>query len=131
MPMLTPVAVITSRALIQASKTSAASRARKPPAKRVGRLRPSCIWSLGVRLFKSAASIEASKPVGASVTFVRTRYAAWRLRRATKVVVDALDDLIIPNTRPWPNNLEVLLGEIESRKRHWHVAGPQRPILSN
>ena len=124
--MLTPIPLIASRTLIQANKSPATGRGRRPPAKRYRRPRPSSIWMLGVWLFNRAASIRA-KPL----SLIRTRYAGWRLRRATSVVLDALDDLIILNTRPWPNNVDVLLCEIESRKRYWHVARPQHPTISN
>jgi hypothetical protein len=87
------------------------------PARRFGRPRQSSVHRLGVWLFKRAISIEP-RTTG-SLDAIKARIADWRLRRSSKAVLHAFDDLIILNARAYPTQLDELVQEIASRKQHW------------
>jgi hypothetical protein len=57
--------------------------------------------------------------VTAALNASEARYAAWRLRRSSKAVLRAFDDLIVLNARAYPAQLDQLVQEIASRKQHW------------
>jgi hypothetical protein len=92
------------------------------PARRLGRPGPSSSYLLGVRLFNRAMSIKVR--VTAALDSIESRYVTWRLRRASKSILSALDELIILNTRFYPTHLDALVREVAARKRHWQVATP-------
>jgi hypothetical protein len=88
---------------------------------RFRRRRYSSLYLLGARLFKQTLSV----PIATVTHFVlnmRAHHAGRRLRRSGETLLRALDDLIVLNTRAYPGNLDVVLQEIEARKRHWQIA---------
>ena len=85
------------------------------------RRRYSSLYLLGARLFKQTLSV----PIATVTHFVlnmRAHHAGRRLRRSGETLLRALDDLIVLNTRAYLGNLDVVLQEIEARKRHWQIA---------
>ena len=89
--------------------------------RRFGRPRYSSLYLLGARLFNLTLSV----PIATVTRFVvnmRSHHAGRRLRRSSQTLLRALDDLIVLNTRAYPGNLDVVLQEIEARKRHWQTA---------
>jgi hypothetical protein len=89
------------------------------PARRFGRPRQSSVYRLGVWLFNQAISIKPR--VTAALDASKARYVDWRLRRSSKAVLHAFDDLIILNARAYPTQLDELVQEIASRKQHWQL----------
>jgi hypothetical protein len=89
------------------------------PARRFGRPRQSSVYRLGVWLFNRAISIEPR--ASAALDAIKARFADWRLRRSSRAVLHAFDDLIILNARAYPTQLDELVQEIASRKQHWQV----------
>jgi hypothetical protein len=87
------------------------------PARRFGRPRQSSVYRLGVWMFNRAISIEPR--VTAALDALKARLVDWRLRRSSKAVLHAFDDLIILNARAYPTQLDELVQEIASRKQHW------------
>jgi hypothetical protein len=87
------------------------------PARRFGRPRQSSVYRLGVWLFNRAISIEPG--AAAALDAIKARVADWRLRRSSRAVLHAFDDLIILNARAYPTQLDELVQEIASRKQHW------------
>jgi hypothetical protein len=87
------------------------------PVRRFGRPRQSSVYRLGVWLFNRALSIEP-RTTGA-LDAIKARIADWRLRRSSKAVLHAFDDLIVLNARAYPTQLDELVQEIASRKQHW------------
>ena len=87
------------------------------PARRFGRPRQSSVYRLGVRLFNRAVSIRPR--VTAALDTIEARFVDWRLRRSSKAVLHAFDDLIVLNARAYPTQLDQLVQEIASRKQHW------------
>ena len=87
------------------------------PARRFGRPRQSSVYRLGVWLFNRAISVEPGAT--AALDAIKARVADWRLRRSSKAVLHAFDDLIILNARVYPTQLDELVQEIASRKQHW------------
>src|SRR5215470_1704466 len=99
------------------------------PARRFGRPRQSSVYGLGVWLFNRAASIKPR--LTAALDTIEARYADWRLRRSSKAVLHAFDDLIVLKARVYPTQLDRLVQEIASRKQHWqftitHIDNHQR-----
>lgn len=99
----------------------ASARRHLDSTRRFGRPRYSSLYLLGVRLFKRATSVSITATVPQLVVAVRSRYVGRRLRRSGETLLRALDDLIVLNARAYPGNLDVLLQEIETRKRHWQI----------
>jgi hypothetical protein len=89
--------------------------------RRFGRPRYSSLYLLGARLFDRAISVPITNVTQLAVS-VRSHFAGRRLRRSGETLLRALDDLIVLNARAYPGNLDVLLQEIETRKRHWQIA---------
>jgi hypothetical protein len=87
------------------------------PAQRFGRPRQSSVYRLGVWLFNRARSIKPR--VTAALDTIKARFVDWRLRRCSKAVLHAFDDLIVLNARAYPTQLDQLVQEIASRKQHW------------
>jgi hypothetical protein len=87
------------------------------PARRFGRPRQSSVYRLGVRLFDRAASIKPR--LVAALDTIEARFADWRLRRSSKAILHAFDDLVVLNARAYPTQLDELVQEIASRKQHW------------
>jgi len=87
------------------------------PARRFGRPRQSSVYRLGVWLFNQTLAIKPR--VTAALDAVEARYVDWRLRRSSKAVLHAFDDLIVLNARTYPTQLDQLVQEIASRKQHW------------
>ena len=56
------------------------------------------------------------------VVGMRSHLAGRQLRRSSQELLRALDNLIVLNARAYRDNLDVLLQEIETRRRHWQVA---------
>jgi hypothetical protein len=102
-------------------KFPARTPGRIDPARRFGRPRYSSLYLLGVRLFHQTISVPITT-VTRLVVDVRSRFAGRRLHRSSQELLRALDDLIVLNARAYPGNLDVVLQEIETRKRHWQVA---------
>jgi hypothetical protein len=71
-----------------------------------------------VWLFNRAISIKPR--VIAALDAIKARFVDWRLRRSSKAVLHAFDDLIVLNARAYPTQLDELVREIASRKQHWH-----------
>jgi hypothetical protein len=99
------------------------------PARGFGRPRQSSVYRLGVWLFKRATSIKPRAT--AMLDAIEARYVDWRLRRSSKAVLHAFDDLIIRDARAYPAQLDQLVQEIVSRKEHWqlttaHIRNHQR-----
>jgi len=90
---------------------------RSFPARRFGPPRQSSVYRLGAWLFNRATLIKPR--VTAALDGIEARYVAWRLRRSSKAVLHAFDDLIVLNTRAYPAQLDQLVQEIASRKQHW------------
>src|SRR5262245_42224120 len=97
------------------------SPSRIDSVRRFGRPRYSSLYLLGVRLFKQTISVPITM-VKQFVVGARSHQAGRRLRRSGETLLRALDDLIVLNARAYPGNLDVLLQEIETRKRHWQIA---------
>jgi hypothetical protein len=97
------------------------SPSRIDSVRRFGRPRYSSLYLLGVRLFKQTISVPITM-VTRFVVGARSHQAGRRLRRSGETLLRALDDLIVLNARAYPGNLDVLLQEIETRKRHWQIA---------
>jgi hypothetical protein len=57
--------------------------------------------------------------VTAALHGIKARYVDWRLRRSSKAVLHAFDDLVILDARAYPTQLDQLVQEIASRKQHW------------
>ena len=96
------------------------------PARRFGRPRQSSVYRLGIWLFNRATSI--TQRLTAALDSIEARYADWRLRRSSKAVLHAFDDLIVLNARAYPAQLDQLVQEIASRKQHWQFTTiHQRP----
>jgi hypothetical protein len=89
------------------------------PARRFGRPRQSSVYRLGVWLINRAISINGW--VTTSFDTIEARYVDWRLRRSSKAVLHAFDDLIILNARAYPKQLDELVQEIAARKQHWQL----------
>jgi hypothetical protein len=89
------------------------------PVRRFGRPRQSSVYRLGVWLFNRAKSIEPRAT--AALDAIKARFADRRLRRSSKAVLHAFDDLIILNARSYPAQLDELVQEIASRKQHWQL----------
>src|SRR5262245_8061393 len=87
------------------------------PARRFGRPRQSSIYRLGVWLFNRATSIKSR--LTAALDAIEARYVDWRLRRSSKAVLHAFDDLIVLNARAYPTQLDRLVQEIAARKQYW------------
>ena len=87
------------------------------PIRRFGHPRQSSVYRLGVWLFNRTISIEPGAT--AALDAIKARVADWRLRRSSKAVLHAFDDLIILNARAYPTQLDELVQEIASRKQHW------------
>jgi hypothetical protein len=87
------------------------------PARRFGRPRQSSVYRLRVWLFNQAVSIRPR--VTAALDTLGARFVDWRLRRSSKAVLHAFDDLIVLNARAYPAQLDQLVQEIASRKQHW------------
>jgi hypothetical protein len=87
------------------------------PARRFGRPRQSSVYRLGVWLFSRSRLIEPRATAGLEA--IKARIADWRLRRSSRAVLHAFDDLIILNARAYPTQLDELVQEIASRKQHW------------
>jgi hypothetical protein len=87
------------------------------PARRFGRPRQSSVYRLGVWLFNQAVSIRPR--VTATLDTLGAHFVGWRLRRSSKAVLHAFDDLIVLNARAYPAQLDQLVQEIASRKQHW------------
>jgi hypothetical protein len=87
------------------------------PARRFGRPRQSSVYRLGVWLLNQAISIKPRMTV--ALDTIKARFVDWRLRRSSKAVLHAFDDLIILNARAYPTQLDQLVQEIASRKQHW------------
>jgi len=88
-----------------------------PPDRRFGRPRQSSVYRLGAWLFNRAISIKPR--LAAALDLIEARYVDWRLRRSSKALLQAFDDLIIRNVRAYPAQLDELVLEIASRKQHW------------
>ena len=98
------------------------------PARRFGRPRQSSVYRLGLWLFNRTVSIKPR--VTAALETIEARFVDWRLRRSSKAVLHAFDDLIVLNARAYPTQLDQLVQEIASRKQHWQFTTPhihQRP----
>jgi hypothetical protein len=89
--------------------------------RRFGRPRYSSLYLLGVRLFHQTISVPITT-ITRLVVDVRSHFAGRRLHRSSQELLRALDDLIVLNARAYPGKLDVVLQEIETRKRHWQVA---------
>jgi hypothetical protein len=87
------------------------------PGRRFGKPRQSAIYRLGVLLLNGTISIKGHAT--AALTAIEARYVDWRLRRSSKAVLHAFDNLIIRNARAYPAQLDELVQEIASRKQHW------------
>jgi hypothetical protein len=87
------------------------------PARRFGRPRQSSVYRLGLWLFNRTVSIKPR--VTAALETIEARFVDWRLRRSSKAVLHAFDDLIVLNARAYPTQLDQLVQEIASRKQHW------------
>jgi hypothetical protein len=87
------------------------------PARRFGQPRQSSVYRLGVWLFNRAISIKPR--VTAALGTIEARFVDWRLRRSSKAVLHAFDDLIVLYARAYPTQLDQLVQEIASRKQHW------------
>ena len=87
------------------------------PGRRFGRPRQSSVYRLGVWLFDRAVSIKPQ--MIAAFDTIKARFVDWRLRRSSKAVLHAFDDLIVLNARAYPTQLDHLVQEIASRKQHW------------
>jgi hypothetical protein len=87
------------------------------PARRFGRPRQSSVYRLGRWLLNRATSIKSR--LTAALDSIEARYVDWRLRRSSKAVLHAFDDLIVLNARAYPAQLDQLVQEIASRKQHW------------
>src|SRR5262245_59454384 len=87
------------------------------PARRFGRPRQSSVYRLGAWLFSRATSIKPR--LTAALDTVEARYVDWRLRRSSKAVLHAFDNLIVRNARAYPTQLDHLVQEIASRKQYW------------
>jgi len=94
--------------------------------RRFGRPRYSSLYLLGARLFNRTI-LTPIAAVTRLVVGVRSQHAGRRLRRSGETLLRALDDLIVLNARAYPGNLDVLLQEIETRKRHWQIATTDIP----
>ena len=110
---------------MQTSSPAIPSNVLKFPARRFGRPRPSSIYSLLVRLFNQATS--SKRRLTAALDSIESRYVNWRLLRSSKTVLRSLDDLIVLNARAYPGSLDLLVREIESRRRHWQAATTDTP----
>jgi len=107
-------------------KFPARSPSRIDATRRFGQPRYSSLYLLGTRLFNQTILT----PIAAVTRFVvgvRSQHAGRRLRRSGETLLHALDDLIVLNARAYPGNLDVLLQEIETRKRHWQIATTDIP----
>jgi hypothetical protein len=89
------------------------------PVRRFGRPRQSSVYRLGVWLFNRTSTIKPR--VTAALDAIEARYVNWRLRRSSKAVLHAFDDLIILNARSYPKQLDELVQEIAARKQHWQL----------
>jgi hypothetical protein len=87
------------------------------PGRSFGRPRQSSVYRLGVWLFNQTMSIKPA--VTAALDAINARLVDWRLRRSSKAVLHAFDDLIVLNARAYPAQLDQLVQEIASRKQHW------------
>jgi hypothetical protein len=87
------------------------------PARRFGRPRQSSVYRLGVWLFNRTISIEPRAT--AALDAIKARYVDRRLRRSSKAVLHAFDDLIVLNARTYPTQLDELVQEIAARKQQW------------
>jgi hypothetical protein len=99
----------------------AGARHQRDSTRRFCRRRYSSLYLLGARLFNQALSA----PIATIMRFVvniRSHDAGRRFRRSSQTLLRALDDLIVLNTRAYPGNLDVVLQEIEARRRHWQIA---------
>ena len=92
------------------------------PARRFGRPRQSSVYRLGLWLFNRTVSIKPR--VTAALETIEARFVDWRLRRSSKAVLHAFDDLIVLNARAYPTQLDQLVQEIASRKQHWQFTTP-------
>ena|SRR5262245_40914075 len=97
------------------------ARASRRIDRRFGRPRYSSLYLLGARLFHLAISVPITTVTRLAVS-ARSHHAGRRLRRSSEMLLRALDDLIVLNARTYPGNVDVLLQEIEARRRHWQVA---------
>jgi len=93
--------------------------ARTP--RRFGRPRYSSLYLLGAWLFNRAIAMPITA-VTQLVVGMRSRLAGRQLRRSSQELLRALDNLIVLNARAYRGNLDVLLQEIETRRRHWQIA---------
>jgi hypothetical protein len=89
------------------------------PPRRFGRPRQSSVYRLGVWLFKRAAS--AKTRVTTALDAAKARSVDWRLRRSSKALLHAFDDLIVLDARAYPALLDDLVQEIAARKQHWQL----------
>jgi len=99
----------------------ARSPSRIDSVRRFGRPRYSSLYLLGARLFNRAIAVPITT-VTRLVVDVRSHLAGRQLRRSSRELLRALDNLIVLNARAYRDNLDVLLQEIETRRRHWQVA---------
>src|SRR5262245_30649633 len=90
--------------------------------RRFGRPRYSSLYLLGTRLFNRAISVPIVATITRLVVGVRTHHAGRRLNNSSRALLCALDDLIVLKAGAYHGNLDLLLREIEARRRHWQVA---------
>jgi uncharacterized protein YjiS (DUF1127 family) len=74
-----------------------------------------------LRLVDRAGETRSAQAVNAYVTAVWSRFLAWQMRRATRLILNSLDDRTLADIGLRRGEIATALRDIEDRKLRWYV----------
>jgi uncharacterized protein YjiS (DUF1127 family) len=80
--------------------------------------------ALCARMIELVDRAERTKAPGALTRYVTaawSRLVAWRMRRATRVILSSLDDHILKDIGLDRGDIDQVLGDLQRRRLHWEV----------
>lgn len=82
-------------------------------------LRPS--FARWLRLADRAGRTRSAQAANAYLRAVWSRFLTWQMRRATRLVLNSLDDRTLADIGMRRGEINTLIREIEARKARWYV----------
>jgi uncharacterized protein YjiS (DUF1127 family) len=74
-----------------------------------------------LRLVDRAGQTRSAQAVNAYVTAVWRRFLAWQMRRATRLILNSLDDRTLADIGLRRGEINTLFRDIEQRKARWYL----------